>query len=183
MDVPDGHPAGSRGGCARGGRSSQGRRLATARAACGFARQACKVIARRFGLGMRRGRPLGLPERPSAKRPSDAATVPRPVRRFPPPRRETAVAYGGVLPGKQEGTFRDGGQLVVRFVGPGEMFGTMALFTDRQYPAEAVSVVDSIEVSWTEAALLDLIRELLAHRHRGSELIYDAYNLDIGTGD
>jgi hypothetical protein len=31
--------------------------------------------------------------------------------------------------------------------------------------------------------LLDLIRELLAHRHRGSELIYDAYNLDIGVGD
>ena len=29
---------------------------------------------------------------------------------------------------------RAGGQLVVRFVGPGEMFGTMALFTDQRYP-------------------------------------------------
>ena len=52
---------------------------------------------------------------------------------------------------------QDGAQLVVRFVGPGEMFGTVALFTDRAYPAEAVAVTDSIEISWTETALLDLI--------------------------
>ncbi len=50
-----------------------------------------------------------------------------------------------------------GGQMIVRFVGPGEMFGTMALFTDRRYPAEAVMVVDSVEISWTEAALLELV--------------------------
>src|SRR5262249_51548283 len=37
----------------------------------------------------------------------------------------------------------DGAQLVVRFIGPGEMFGTVALFTDRKYPAEAVAVVES----------------------------------------
>lgn len=54
----------------------------------------------------------------------------------------------------------DGGQLIVRFVGPGEIFGTMALFTDRHYPAEAVTVIDSVEISWSEAALLRLI-----HRH------------------
>jgi CRP-like cAMP-binding protein len=52
----------------------------------------------------------------------------------------------------------DGAQLVVRFIGPGEMFGTVALFTDRKYPAEAVAVVESIEINWTEAALHDLIR-------------------------
>lgn len=51
----------------------------------------------------------------------------------------------------------DGGQLIVRFVGPGEMFGTMALFTDRRYPAEAAAVLDSVEASWTETALLALI--------------------------
>jgi CRP-like cAMP-binding protein len=51
----------------------------------------------------------------------------------------------------------DGAQLVVRFIGPGEMFGTMGLFTDRTYPAEAVAVLDSAEISWTEAALLELI--------------------------
>jgi CRP-like cAMP-binding protein len=50
----------------------------------------------------------------------------------------------------------DGAQLVVRFIGRGEIFGTVALFTDHKYPAEAVTVVGSIEISWTEAALLDL---------------------------
>ena len=50
-----------------------------------------------------------------------------------------------------------GGQVVIRFVGPGEMFGTVALFTDRKYPAEAVTLMDSIEISWSEAALLELI--------------------------
>jgi len=52
----------------------------------------------------------------------------------------------------------NGGQLVVRFIGRGEMFGTVALFTDGKYPAEATAVTDSVEVSWTESALLDLIR-------------------------
>ena len=52
---------------------------------------------------------------------------------------------------------RNGAQLVVRFIGPGETFGTVPLFTDRKYPARAVSVVDSIEVRWTEAALFDLM--------------------------
>jgi CRP-like cAMP-binding protein len=51
----------------------------------------------------------------------------------------------------------DGAQMVVRFVGPGEMFGTVALFTDRRYPAEATTVLDAVEISWTEAALLGLI--------------------------
>src|SRR5690242_6575898 len=54
----------------------------------------------------------------------------------------------------------EGGQLIVRFVGPGELFGTVALFTDRHYPAEATTVIDSVEISWTEEEL----RELL-HRH------------------
>jgi CRP/FNR family transcriptional regulator, nitrogen oxide reductase regulator len=49
----------------------------------------------------------------------------------------------------------NGAQLLVRFIGPGEMFGMVALFTDSEYPAEAV--VESTEISWTEAALLDLI--------------------------
>ena len=51
----------------------------------------------------------------------------------------------------------EGGQLIVRFVGPGEMFGTVALFTDRHYPAEATAVIDSVEISWTEPTLLELI--------------------------
>jgi len=51
----------------------------------------------------------------------------------------------------------EGGQLIVRFVGSGETFGTVALFTDRRYPAEASAVVDSLEISWPEATLLELI--------------------------
>ena len=52
-----------------------------------------------------------------------------------------------------------GSQLLVRFIGAGDMFGTVALFTDGAYPAEAVTIVDSIEVSWTETAMLDLITQ------------------------
>lgn len=54
----------------------------------------------------------------------------------------------------------EGDQVIVRFVGPGETFGTVALFTDGRYPAEATTVIDSVEISWTEPTLLDLI-----HRH------------------
>lgn len=53
----------------------------------------------------------------------------------------------------------EGSQLIVRFVGPGEMFGTMALFTDQRYPATAVTVVDTLEISWTEPQLLELIHQ------------------------
>lgn len=52
----------------------------------------------------------------------------------------------------------EGGQVIVRFVGPGETFGTVALFTDRRYPAEATAVIDSVEISWSEPTLLELIR-------------------------
>lgn len=51
----------------------------------------------------------------------------------------------------------EGDQIIVRFVGPGETFGTVALFTDRRYPAEATAVLDSVEISWPEATLLALI--------------------------
>lgn len=52
---------------------------------------------------------------------------------------------------------RDGEQVVVRFIGPGETFGTIALFTDRRYPAEARTLTDALEVSWTDAELLHLM--------------------------
>lgn len=52
----------------------------------------------------------------------------------------------------------DGARVVMRFIGPGEMFGTVALFTDRRYPAEAVALDDSLVVRWSEADLLELIR-------------------------
>lgn len=51
----------------------------------------------------------------------------------------------------------EGGQFLVRFIGPGEMFGTIGLFTGHTYPAHAVTVTDSVEISWTETDLLALI--------------------------
>ncbi len=39
------------------------------------------------------------------------------------------------------------------------------------------------DVEGLRAGLLDLIRALLVHRHRGSELVYEAYNVDLSVGD
>lgn len=55
-------------------------------------------------------------------------------------------------------TDQEGAQVVMRFVGPGETFGTVGIFTDHLYPAHAVTVIDCLEASWTETAM----RELLA---------------------
>ena len=52
----------------------------------------------------------------------------------------------------------DGAEIVMRFIAPGEMFGTVALFTDRTYPADAVTLTELVEVSWSETELLELIR-------------------------
>jgi CRP/FNR family transcriptional regulator, nitrogen oxide reductase regulator len=51
----------------------------------------------------------------------------------------------------------DGAQLLVRFVGAGEMFGTAALFAGGTYPAEAVAITDSVILSWSEATVLRLV--------------------------
>ena len=64
----------------------------------------------------------------------------------------------GVVRIAQSGS--DGAQVIIRFIGPGEMFGTVSLFTDNRYPADAITLVDTLEASWSEADLLGLI-----HRH------------------
>lgn len=51
----------------------------------------------------------------------------------------------------------DGAQIVVRFIGPGDIFGAISLFTDRRYPADADTMTDATEVSWSDRALLDLM--------------------------
>ena len=51
----------------------------------------------------------------------------------------------------------DGAQVVVRFIVRGEMFGTVALFTDGFYPADADALTDVSEVSWSEADLAGLM--------------------------
>lgn len=69
--------------------------------------------------------------------------------------RAHAVIEGGVRIA-QSGS--DGAEVIIRFIGPGEMFGTVALFTDRHYPADAITLAETLEASWSEADLLDLIR-------------------------
>lgn len=54
-------------------------------------------------------------------------------------------------------TGSDGGQTIVRFIGPGEMFGTVPLFTDHRFPADAITVENSTVLSWREQDLLRLI--------------------------
>lgn len=51
----------------------------------------------------------------------------------------------------------DGAQSVIRYIGPGEMYGTVAALMDRPFPADAVAVVDSLEIYWTVAAMRQLM--------------------------
>ena len=64
------------------------------------------------------------------------------------------VIEGGV---KISQTGADGGQVVMRFIGPGQMFGAVALFTDHCYPADATALTDTLEASWSEPDLLNLM--------------------------
>ncbi len=68
--------------------------------------------------------------------------------------RAHAVIEGGV---RISQTGSDGAQVVLRFVGPGGIFGTVALFTDGRYPADATALSDTFEASWSEPELLDLM--------------------------
>lgn len=54
-------------------------------------------------------------------------------------------------------TGRDGGQAIVRFIGPGEMFGILPLFTDHRFPADAIAVEASTVLTWSESDLLALM--------------------------
>ncbi|HEY8616603.1 Crp/Fnr family transcriptional regulator [Phenylobacterium sp.] len=51
----------------------------------------------------------------------------------------------------------DGGQSVIRFIGPGEMYGTVAALMDKPFPADAVAVLDSTEVYWPVAVMRQLM--------------------------
>lgn len=44
-------------------------------------------------------------------------------------------------------------------------------------------VEDEQQVDAVRIAALDLVRRLLEHRHRGAELLYDAYSVDVSAGD
>lgn len=55
-------------------------------------------------------------------------------------------------------TRADGGQSVLRFIGPGEMYGTVAALMNQPFPADAVAVVDSVEIWWSLPVLRQLMR-------------------------
>ena len=54
-------------------------------------------------------------------------------------------------------TGSDGGEAVIRFIGPGEIFGSLAMFTGHRYPADGTVMAESVEVSWRRAELLDIV--------------------------
>ncbi|ACJ01318.1 Crp/Fnr family transcriptional regulator [Rhodospirillum centenum] len=60
---------------------------------------------------------------------------------------------------KIQQTGPDGQQVVVQFVGPGEMYGTLAMFLKSGYPGDAVTLTDSVEIVWSADAMLRLMRE------------------------
>lgn len=68
--------------------------------------------------------------------------------------RAHVIVAGGV---RISQTGSNGAQVVMRFICAGEMFGTVALFTDRKYPADATAIGETVEASWREADLLDLM--------------------------
>lgn len=71
-----------------------------------------------------------------------------------PVERAYALCAGSVRIAQTGG---DGGQAVIRFIAPGEMFGTVPLFTDHRFPADAIAIDDSLVLSWGERDLIALI--------------------------
>lgn len=52
-----------------------------------------------------------------------------------------------------------------------------------QLEARVATVATDDDVHAVRDEALDLIRRLLEHRHHGSELLYDAYQVDVSSGD
>lgn len=69
-------------------------------------------------------------------------------------RRAYALAQGSI---RIVQTGSDGGQAIIRFIAPGELFGTVPLFTDRVFPADAIAAETSLVASWSEADLFALM--------------------------
>lgn len=84
-------------------------------------------------------------------------TLPRGTKVFDqgePIERAHALLAGGVRI-SQAGS--DGEQVVIRFIGPGEIFGSVPIYTDRRYPADAIVMTDSVEASWSRGDLVGLM--------------------------
>lgn len=73
-----------------------------------------------------------------------------------PAGRAHALLSGGVRI-TQAGS--DGEEILIRLIGPGEIFGCVPVLTNGLYPADATTMVDSVEISWDPADLLALMRQ------------------------
>jgi CRP-like cAMP-binding protein len=84
-------------------------------------------------------------------------TLPRGTRLFNQgePVERAHVLLSGAVRIAQAGA--NGSEIVIRFIGPGEVFGSVAIFTDHCYPADGVAMIESIEASWAYSDLLGLI--------------------------
>lgn len=51
-----------------------------------------------------------------------------------------------------------GDDVVIRYVGPNQIFGALALFYGGRYPADAIAVTDCVEIQWSSAAILELMQ-------------------------
>ena len=51
----------------------------------------------------------------------------------------------------------EGHQVVLRYIGPGEVFGAVPLFTSTGYPATSVAVTDGMAMRWDRAAMHRLL--------------------------
>ena len=53
----------------------------------------------------------------------------------------------------------DGGDnIVIRHVGPGQIFGALALFHGGRYPADATALTDCVEIQWSASAITELMQ-------------------------
>ena len=51
-----------------------------------------------------------------------------------------------------------GDNVVIRYVGPGEIFGAVALFHGGRFPADATAITDCVEIWWSAPAMIELIK-------------------------
>lgn len=74
-------------------------------------------------------------------------------------RGDTATACHLLLSGRVRiAQSNDGSDVVIRYVGPGQIFGALALFHGGRYPADATAVVDCVEIQWSSAAITELMQ-------------------------
>ncbi len=94
---------------------------------------------------------------------------------------EPAQACHALVDGQVKITQADGRgrRVIVRYIGPGEMFGAMGVFTGGAYLADAAAVSDCVEIRWPARAMTELMLRhpqialnalsMVAHRLQGMQ--------------